>query len=318
MIVMTPAERILPPHVQAKLSYATRYGAMTSPFGTTFYVDSGHGSKKDSPDHGRSPNSPFATIDYAIGRCSNSAGDTILLAPGHTETVASAAAISCDVIGITIRGYGNGSLRPTITIGSTANTADISVSAANVALDNLRFICGATTSGDDLADMIDISAASCTIKNCYFADGGANKMPLNCIKLSGTGADRCRILDCEFDLNPADAHAEHAIAIDAAVEGTEIARCSIIGDFSESAIHSASAHLDCRIHHNLIRNAQANDLCIEFTANATGFISWNHLHCSGTLSDTFPLHIGTCQAAENYCSDTDADTSAILKPQATA
>lgn len=83
-------------------------------------------------------NAPFATIDYAVGRCVAGRGDIIMVKPGHAETLSSAAAIALDVAGIAVIGLGIGSLRPTLTF-STA-TATIAVSAANVYVRNILFV----------------------------------------------------------------------------------------------------------------------------------------------------------------------------------
>lgn len=80
----------------------------------------------------------FTTIDDAINACTASAGDVILVMPGHTETISSATALNLDVAGISIVGLGVGSLRPTITL-DTATTTTIPVSAANITVKNMIF-----------------------------------------------------------------------------------------------------------------------------------------------------------------------------------
>ena len=45
---------------------------------------------------------PFATIDYAIGRCTGSRGDIIAVMPGHTEDIAAAGGITLDVAGVAV------------------------------------------------------------------------------------------------------------------------------------------------------------------------------------------------------------------------
>lgn len=102
-------------------------------------------------------NAPFATLDYAVGQCVASRGDIIFIKPGHTETVSSATALALDVAGVAIIGLGTGSLRPTFTL-NTATTATIGVSAANVALKNIRIS----------ANFADIVAAVTTANAPYF------------------------------------------------------------------------------------------------------------------------------------------------------
>lgn len=102
--------------------------------GEVFYVSSVTGSNGNS---GKDPRFPFATVDFAIGACSANKGDTIILMPGHAETVTSTS-IALDVAGVTIVSLGNGLKRPTFTYGAAAAT--ITVSAANCTWIGSHFI----------------------------------------------------------------------------------------------------------------------------------------------------------------------------------
>lgn len=82
---------------------------------------------------------PFATLDYAIGRCTAGRGDIIMLMPNHTETVTSATSHNFDVAGVAIIGLGTGTSRPLFTF-TTADSATIPVSAANISISNCRFL----------------------------------------------------------------------------------------------------------------------------------------------------------------------------------
>lgn len=113
--------------------------------------------------------SPFATLDYAIGQCTAGRGDIIYIKPGHAESVASATAINFDVAGIAIIGLGNGSSRPTFTF-TTANTATIPVSANNITLQNCIFIGNFLS----IASTFTVAAAAdFWIDNCVFRDTSA-------------------------------------------------------------------------------------------------------------------------------------------------
>lgn len=80
--------------------------------------------------------SPFATLDYAVGQCTANRGDIIFMKPGHAEAISTATALALDVAGIAIVGLGIGSNRPTLTL-DTATTATIGVSAANISITNV-------------------------------------------------------------------------------------------------------------------------------------------------------------------------------------
>ena len=160
--------------------------------GNIFFVNSATGA--NTADQGKSPSTPFDTIEYAIGKCTASNGDVIYVMPGHTEAIAAAGGIAADVAGISIIGLGNGSLRPTITLG-TATAASFTVSAANVTIDNLLF----TSALDNVATVFTVSAKDCTIKNCEFRDASDALHFLSCI-LTHTvdnGADGLSVVNCK-------------------------------------------------------------------------------------------------------------------------
>jgi len=137
--------------------------------GEVFFVNgssvkkTGVSSGSDSTGAG-TYNKPFATIDYAIGRCTASRGDIIMVMPGHTETVAAASGIDLDVAGVAIFGMGTGSLRPTINFTATAST--LTQAAANTSIKNI--LC--TGGIDAVVSPIIMSAADCVIEDCETRD----------------------------------------------------------------------------------------------------------------------------------------------------
>lgn len=113
--------------------------------------------------------SPFATIDYAVGQCTANRGDIIFVKPGHTESIANATTLVLDVAGIAIVGLGVGSNRPTLTF-TTATTANIPVTAANISVSNILHRA-------NFADIVSAYTATGTatptdlaIDNCEFRD----------------------------------------------------------------------------------------------------------------------------------------------------
>ena len=129
-----------------------------------FFVDSGHAAARTTND-GHDPDLPISTIRAAIGKCTASRGDIILVAPGHAETLS--AVCTVDKIGISIIGVGEGALRPAITVSYAGDGFD--VTAASVTIENLRF----PTVGNAAAIPINIAANRATIRGCVF-EMGAN------------------------------------------------------------------------------------------------------------------------------------------------
>ncbi len=74
--------------------------------GTTFFVDSGHASAADSSatNWGKRKDQPFATVDYAIGKCAANNGDIIFVMPGHAENISAATSWVQDVAGVRVQG----------------------------------------------------------------------------------------------------------------------------------------------------------------------------------------------------------------------
>lgn len=82
---------------------------------------------------------PFATLKFAItNACVAGRGDIIFVGPGHAETISSATALTLSTAGVAIIGLGAGSSRPTFTF-TTATTANIPVTAANISIQNCIF-----------------------------------------------------------------------------------------------------------------------------------------------------------------------------------
>jgi hypothetical protein len=128
--------------------------------GNVFWVHSGTGSDGNKGNFDR----PFSTIDYAIGRCTASRGDIIMVKAGHTETISAAAGIALDVAGVAVIGTGTGALRPTINFTATAST--FAISAASCSVYNVLFTGGI----DAVVSPLVISAADVSLINCEYRD----------------------------------------------------------------------------------------------------------------------------------------------------
>ena len=145
---------------------------------------------------------PFSTVDYAIGRCTASRGDVIVVKPGHAETFTTAAAIVSDVAGVAIVGLGTGSLRPTFTanIGATGVEADAtwSVTAANLSFYNLLFVAN-VDSATPLTTFFNVAATAdgLTFDNIELRDTSATSTFITGITLA-SGVDNLTIANSKF------------------------------------------------------------------------------------------------------------------------
>lgn len=140
--------------------------------------------------------SPFATLSYAVTQCVANRGDIIFIKPGHAETIIAAGTIALSIAGVAIVGLGVGSSRPTFTY-TTANTAAITVSAANISIQNCVF----TANFLSIAAAFTVSTAkNFTVQNCLFNDTDGTHNFLNCVKSTGAAntADGLTITDSQW------------------------------------------------------------------------------------------------------------------------
>jgi hypothetical protein len=142
-------------------------GHMTT--GNVFFV---HNTNGGDGNVGTDPTVPFKTLDYAIGKCTASQGDTIILMEGHAETIT--AAIALDVAGLTIIGLGSGDARPTITVNAAVN--GLFVTTANQRIYNVKFVTGASYGITTKLFALTGGVGNHIISDCHFQVAAATKM----------------------------------------------------------------------------------------------------------------------------------------------
>lgn len=211
--------------------------------------------------------SPYATIDYAIGTCTASRGDTIIVLPGHTETVTAAAGIALDVAGVNIIGIGEGSIRPTVNF-TTAVGASFAVTAANCLVRNIYFTGGI----DALTNPISVAAADFTLDGCEWRDVTGQATD---VILTTAAANRMKILNHRHDGATA-AGGASAIAI-VGGDRIRIENFRIDGNFSVGAIDiRTTATTDLEVANGWCRTRNAADIFLVDTITAsTGMIGPN-------------------------------------------
>lgn len=136
--------------------------------------------------------SVFTTLTLALAQCLANRGDTILIAPGHTETITGAAGVNINVAGVTILGLGQGSLRPTYTF-TTSVSASFDVTAANVTIKNVKFVCGV----DNQTAVNNVTTADVTFDTCEWTiSNGTVGAALGI--LTAATADRLKVVNSRF------------------------------------------------------------------------------------------------------------------------
>lgn len=210
---------------------------------------------------------PYATIDYAIGKCTASRGDTIVVMPGHTETVTAAGGIALDVAGVNIIGIGEGSIRPTVNF-TTATTASFLVTAANCTVKNILFTGGV----DALANPIHIQAADVTLDGCEWRDVTGQATD---VILTTAAANRLKVVNHRHDGATA-AGGASAIAL-VGGDRIRIENCRFDGNFSVGVIDiRTTATTDLEISNVVARTQNAADIfLVDTITGSTGMIGPN-------------------------------------------
>jgi len=231
--------------------------------GDIFFVDSGATAASDSAGFGKDPDSPFATLDYAVSNCTASSGDVIYVMPGHAENLAADSAVDIDVAGVKVVGLGWGAQRPTFT--ATAAAGDFKLAAAGVWVENLLFLGGI----DATTGIIEVAGADCMLKDCEYRDSTGQATDVVMVVAS---SDRCTI-DGLIVNGAAAAGGNSAISVNAA-DDLEIKNCRIYGNFAVGGIDfRTAASARAWIHDCTIWTENAADIGIVDTiTGSTGVI----------------------------------------------
>lgn len=265
---------------------------------------------------------PLATIAGALAKCTASRGDIIFVKPGHAETLTAATSLLFNVAGVAIIGLGAGSMRPTLTY-TTANTATIALSAANMSLQNFLFV------GNFAAIAAAITVAAGTtptdfcVEGCEFRDTATNKGFLVAVKC---GAEANALDGLQFLGNRIISLQTAATATNAVAVGAAQARLIINDNFVNSTASSTGPAL-LAAGANVVSNIQiARNRVYKPTTAATGILMASSTTATGLVHDNYAFTLATSAGlavtastglgfAQNFASITGAaDKSAIINP----
>jgi hypothetical protein len=246
--------------------------------------------------------SPFSTTSKAISSATTGRGDTVLYLPGHTESIASAAAIAASKNAMLFKSMDR-QAKATFT-WATLTTATWTVAGADVTFEDVNFVC----SKDELAKFFAITGARCTFRRCRFTMTATSIQTITAVDV-GTGADDCTIEDCEFFalVGAAAAGGTQAINVSAAVDKFICRRNKMIGYFTANVggLKFAAAATNVDVDGNFIRNdtaSGATDACISVGANAVTGVFRNNMFQLSTDGAVAPIlaSAGTYSLFNNF------------------
>lgn len=274
-----------------------------NPWGNYFFVNSTGG---DDGKAGTSPGKCFATIDAAVNEAT--AGDVIIVAPGHTETIAAATTLVLDEDEISVIGLGHGSLRPTLSFSTTASR--IPISGDGIRFEN--FLCVGAVA--DIVSGITVTGDDCILRGIEVRSGGAVLEFLQFIDIDA--ATRPVLEFCKV-VASSTAGSNTGLRVDACVDPT-IRFNEFLGDFTTAAVSgnagtgAASTGVQC--YGNFVQNLDATaGLCIDMHDDSTGIIMDNRMFTLFTTAPETVFDPGDCLCCENYVVN-DEDESGTIVP----
>ena len=300
-------------------SYFQKYGLVprSNPFSKDFFVLANSSALFSEVQRVLSPDSDgvvrtYATIDAAVNACTASRGDIIHVAPSHTETIAAAAGIDLDVVGVTVQGYGGGENRPSI-IFATSTAADVDIDAASVTIRGLAFVCNIANQ----TAMIDVNAGAFTLEDCSFTDGSASALTF--VDINGGAANACDgaiIRRNTFRSVGAFNTADRAIELGEVADSVVIEDNDIDGDFDDAGIHNPTGKVltNLVIRRNRVRNTQSGQHAIELVSACTGQSYGNRL-VTDSLATAYDA--GALSSSDDLWSAEDAgdvDGTPVFQP----
>lgn len=268
--------------------------------GNIFYVDSGVTNAGDGSNWANA----VATLDEAINLCTANAGDVILVAQNHAETIAAADGFDADVAGITIIGCGRGTDTPEFTFSATASTA--AVGAANVTIVNLRFIAGISEVVTGI--VVEDAGDNFTMFGCEFPQPTSGYEFDIAVSVSAN-ANGVRISNCIARCSLATGATAWADFSDS--NDTTVENCDVYGEYSSAPIYSNSISFNTMIRNNVVSNLTSGEFGIEFTAATTGTYGNNWVYTNGGTTAIDP---GSMKAVAPNWIVTAVDKSPVIFP----
>ncbi len=251
-----------------------------------FFVDNEATNAIDAADgiHGETPELPFKTYDYAIGRCTAGQNNVIVVLPYSVERYTGAGSVDVDVSGITTIGLGYGPARPKFVFDNAAATFIVGRDGDGATFKNLTF--QASVTGVTVGVQHEDGADNIAWIDCEWLDG----------ELSGTDefvtaydfvaeANDVSFLRCRWTSVGAGATAAIDIG-DGAVTGLRVGDCWFCGDYATAHVFSNQSNLRCLFKNSDFINTNADEYGIEFQGTgSTGIVRGCTFVTSGNYVD---------------------------------
>ena len=282
--------------------------AIPASSGNYWFVSSTTGSNGND---GKTVQTPFATVKYAITMSTASNGDVIVMLPYHTESI-SAAGGWTPLAGTSIVGLGWGGSRPLIK--TTATTSTILASAANLLFQNFVVQAGIT----ETVTIFSVSGKDVIINAVDYQEDASNNYTCISFLTTTATASRFMVLNCRHNSTTVPTGTAAWMSI-VGGDGWTIENNEITVNRATNATSCAIGTLTPAATNVMIRNnvmniglTGAGKLVVSLYAGTTGMVAGNFgLAIGATLASQFGC--AGAGAFQNYAAHT-ANASGIIEP----
>lgn len=272
-------------------------------------------------------NKPYATLLFALSQCQANHGDIVFVKPNHAEAIPDAATLLFSVAGVAIICLGAGSARPTFTF-TTATTANVPVTAANVSIQNALFVANFANIASFFTATGVATPTDFNIEGCEFRDTSAilNALTIFTGNATANSADGFRFVG-NIVSSLGTTAATTAVKINSAT-----ARATITDNFGVSAILNDTAALLATGANNMTGFLLARNVWERPNTSSTGgsFVSTSATAWTGHACDNYFYQLdnsagiwistgtgGAFGFTNNYSMITGAvDKSSLINPAA--
>ena len=274
--------------------------------GKCVYVSSVTGAANAN---GLSPDQAVTTLALAFDLVTANQGDMIVLLPDHQETLGTGA-VALDIAGVYVLGLGKGDHQPQFNMNHAA--AEISITANDITLDNIRFSADVTTVAVaiEIEDGVDYT----TIRNCKFdvVTTGTDEFTAAIHLINdNTGT----VIENNY-FSQGLAAAVAAIHMDADTDNTQILNNRIEGDYSTACIvGDTTLSTKLLIKGNLLMNGIPSNIGtepgIELLTGTEAIIADNYIVCN-LATKAAAIVADTALLFENYYNEDITGTGGLI------
>jgi hypothetical protein len=284
--------------------------------GNIWFVNNANPAATDSTGYGRTPNAPFASINFAANSSNNTGlvptnGDVIYVLPGHVENIGNAT-LTCNTAGVRIIGVGTGTDRPLISLNNAS--ANIAVTAANVTFRNFQV----TAAVANVAKLYNVTAAYCLLDAVDYVDT-ASSNPLSFV-LTSSAANYVSVQNCDHYCTTAGNAAQVWIKLIGMTRprvrnnNINVTLNNNSASYTVGVVTTAAADVEIYGNDIVQKGGTSQTEVISMLANTTGSIDNNNCHANASHY-TGLTTAANCYCTNNYSSVT-VNKSGVLDPVA--